>query len=406
MDNRTIIGIDVSKNKANVAVTRDLRIIKEFVMPLDVLGFSQLKQVMIQCNQTPEIVFEATGVYSRRLENYLRQQHLNYHILNPLTAKNRISTGSRLRKNDRRDARRLAITEFTEETTPYLLAYQQDPVYRELMDMNRYYDQLNEDKKRARNRAHRVLQLTFASFTDSKDGFNLDNQAPWKLLTLFPHAQCVREIEDLNELEAKILAAHFKGIGPKTSHKYARQLWKVAAKNGDAVSVTSDNVRQLQELAVTVLTLAQRQDQQIERMMTLGENLQEFSILKSIPGIGTSSALRLIGELGDIRRFETRQQLNSFIGIDLTEIDSGDYKSPRHITKHGNPHARRILYWTIVLMIGAKAKNNHIRDDYQKRRQVGSKKSLIVKEIDHLIKTILYLVKTNQPYAYELAPQR
>lgn len=57
-------------------------------------------------------------------------------------------------------------------------------------------------------------------------------------------------------------------------------------------------------------------------------------------------------------------------------------------------------------MIGAKTKNNHIRDDYQKRQQVGSKKSLIVKEIDHLIKTILYLVKTNQPYAYELAPQK
>jgi len=403
---RTIIGIDVSKNKANVAVATDLRVISEFKISTDILGFTKLSQTILSCNNAPEIVFEATGVYSRRLENYLRQRHLNYHILNPLTAKNRISTGSRLRKNDRRDARRLAITEFTEETTPYLLAYQQDPVYRELMDMNRYYDQLNEDKKRARNRAHRVLQLTFASFTDSKDGFDLDNQAPWKLLTLFPHAQCVREIEDLNELEAKILASHFKGIGPKTSHKYACQLWKVAAKNGDAVAVTSDNVRQLQELAVTVLTLAQRQDQQIKRMMTLGTNLQEFSILKSIPGIGTSSALRLIGELGDIRRFETRQQLNSFIGIDLTEIDSGDYKSPRHITKHGNPHARRILYWTIVLMIGAKAKNNHIRDDYQKRRQVGSKKSLIVKEIDHLIKTILYLVKTNQPYAYELAPQK
>lgn len=57
-------------------------------------------------------------------------------------------------------------------------------------------------------------------------------------------------------------------------------------------------------------------------------------------------------------------------------------------------------------MIDAKAKNNHIRDGYQKRQHVGWKKSLIVKEIDHLIKTVLYLVKTNQSYAYELARQK
>jgi len=406
MDNRTIIGIDVSKNKANVAVTRDLRIIKEFVMPLDVLGFSQLKQVMIQCNQTPEIVFEATGVYSRRLEYYFQQQHLMYHILNPLTAKNRIATGTRARKNDRRDAQRLAISEYTEQLVPYLRNYTQDPIYRELMDMNRFYDQLNEDKKRARNRAHRVLQLTFAAFGESKDGFSFDNKITWKLLTLFPHAQIVREFTDLNALQDTIMAAHFKSVGPKRAHEYAHKLWKLAAKNGDGVPVMSDNTRQLEELAEQVLNLMNREEDQIQRMIKLGKALPEYSLLQTIPGIGASTAIRLISELGDIRRFKTHQQLNSFIGIDLTEMDSGDYQSARHITKHGNPHARRILYWTVVLMINSKMADNHIRDGYQKRRGDGSKKSLIVKEIDRLIKTILYLIKTNQPYSYELAPQR
>lgn len=160
---RTIIGIDVSKNKANIAVATDLLVVKELVISLDALGFNELKHVVLEFGGSPEIVFEATGVYSRRLEYFLQQEGLNYHILNPLVAKNRIATGSRLRKNDKRDARRLAITEFTEQLEPYLLTYKQDPIYRELTDMNRYYDQLNEDKKRARNRAHRVLQLVFAS---------------------------------------------------------------------------------------------------------------------------------------------------------------------------------------------------------------------------------------------------
>ncbi|WP_260144462.1 IS110 family transposase [Levilactobacillus brevis] len=253
---RTIIGIDVSKNKANIAVATDLLVVKELVISLDALGFNELKHVVLEFGGSPEIVFEATGVYSRRLEYFLQQEGLNYHILNPLVAKNRIATGSRLRKNDKRDARRLAITEFTEQLEPYLLTYKQDPIYRELTDMNRYYDQLNEDKKRARNRAHRVLQLVFASFGASKGGFDFDSKLAWELLILFPHANIVRETGDLNELENRILAAHFKGVGPKRAHDCARKLWKLAAQNGDAVPVTSDNTRQMKFLAEQVLALS------------------------------------------------------------------------------------------------------------------------------------------------------
>jgi len=402
---RTVIGIDVSKNKANIAVTTDLIVVKESAISLDMLGFNELKHVVLQFGGNPEIVFEATGVYSRRLEYFLQREHLNYHILNPLTAKNRIATGSRLRKNDKRDAQRLAITEFTEQLEPYLLAYKQDPIYRELTDMNRYYDQLNEDKKRARNRAHRVLQLVFASFGATKDGFDFDNKLSWELLTIFPHAQLVRDIGDLNELESQILSAHFKGVGSKRAHDSARKLWKLAAKNGDAVSVNSDNTRQMKALAEQVLALEVKQNQQVSRMIELGKSLPELSLLQTIPGIGSSTAIRLISELGDLRRFHTRQQLNSYVGIDTTEVDSGDHQSARHITKHGNPHARRILYWTVILMINPQMDNNHIRDAYQKRREASSsKKKLIVRQMDHLIKTILYLIKTNQPYSYELSP--
>lgn len=402
---RTVIGIDVSKNKANIAIATDLVVVKESVISLDILGFNELKHVVLEFGGHPEIVFESTGVYSRRLEYFLQQEGLSYHILNPLVAKNRIATGSRLRKNDKRDARRLAVTEFMEHQKPYLLAYKQDPIYRELTDMNRYYDQLNEDKKRARNRAHRVLQLVFASFGASKGGFDFDTKLAWELLTLFPHANIVREIGDLNELENQILAAHFKGVGPKRAHDSARKLWKLAAQNGDAVPVTSDNTRQMKILAEQVLALDEAQDQQVLRMTELGKSLPEFKLLQTIPGIGGSTAIRLISELGDIRRFSTRQQLNSYVGIDTTEVDSGDHQSTRHITKHGNPHARRILYWTVILMTNPKMANNHIRDAYEKRREASSsKKKLIVRQMDRLIKTIRYLIKTNQPYSYELSP--
>ncbi len=67
-------------------------------------------------------------------------------------------------------------------------------------------------------------------------------------------------------------------------------------------------------------------------------------------------------------------------------------------------HARCILYWTTVLMASSTAKPNHIRDHCEKRQsESSSKKKLIIKEMDRLLRTILYLVKTNQTYSYDLA---
>lgn len=61
-------------------------------------------------------------------------------------------------------------------------------------------------------------------------------------------------------------------------------------------------------------------------MTELGKSLPAFKLLQTIPGIGGITAIRLISELGDMRRFNTRQQLNSYVGIDTTEVDSGDHQ--------------------------------------------------------------------------------
>lgn len=152
------------------------------------------------------------------------------------------------------------------------------------------------------------------------------------------------------------------------------------------------------------MRLLDSRNKTIDHMVELSSQLPEYEIIRSIPGIGENTAVRIIGELGDMRRFEKRSQVNSFIGIDLVEIQSGEYTAQQHITKHGNPHARKLLYWTIINMVNSTAKPNHIRDYYIKRQETASrKKPVLVSCMDRLIKTILYLIKTNQLYSYELA---
>ncbi|WP_420950885.1 IS110 family transposase [Bacillus cytotoxicus] len=62
--------------------------------------------------QAPAIVFEATVVYSGKLERFMNDYGFSYGLLNPLESK--LQTASmRMHKTDKSDAYRLAQTHFT-----------------------------------------------------------------------------------------------------------------------------------------------------------------------------------------------------------------------------------------------------------------------------------------------------
>lgn len=60
-------------------------------------------------------------------------------------------------------------------------------------------------------------------------------------------------------------------------------------------------------------------------------------------GISTLTALGLLAEIGDFRRFASARELMSFLGLTVSEYSSGERRSRGSITKTGNRHARRLL---------------------------------------------------------------
>lgn len=398
---RKIIGIDVSKSTAKLSVAIDAKTVYEGDITLDMIGFTSLKAI-IDSYGGAEVVFEATGVYSRRLERYLLDESITYHILNPLVAKKRLDDGSRTRKNDVRDARGLAITEFAKHPKPFKPSFY-DPVYRELMDISRYYDQQTEDLKRTKNRIHRLIQLSFPGIEEELD---LRKPSALHTLTLFSHPAELTGLSFEN-IKTQILDMHLKGMGAVRSSNLARALWRSRARSYPAVSGNSFVVQAVKHETQKALKLLSEREETVQAMVSLAERTPEYVILLSIPNIAENTAVRLVAELGDIRRFKTRAKLNSFIGLDLQEIQSGNYTAQRKITKHGNAHTRKLLYWTVINMIGSGAQPSHIRDFYAKRQATASRrKPLLVACMDRLLKTIHYLVNTNQLYSYELACSR
>ena len=139
-----------------------------------------------------------------------------------------------MRKNDVRDTRGLAITEFTKEPVPYVPRFL-DPLYRELSDMSRYYDQQTEDIKREKNRVHKLIQLSFPNFTDEID---VDKTSSREVLRLFPHPDMI-EGHTITETMDSNLGLGIRGIGQGRAQTLAERLWRAHGISYPAIESTS-----------------------------------------------------------------------------------------------------------------------------------------------------------------------
>jgi transposase len=84
-------------------------------------------------------------------------------------------------------------------------------------------------------------------------------------------------------------------------------------------------------------------DAELERIATSEPWSDPVRWLCSLRGIQARTALGLLAEVGDFRRFATARELMSFLGLVPSEYSSGQQRHRGHITKTGNTHARRLL---------------------------------------------------------------
>lgn len=396
---RTVFGIDVSKASSEVAILINGQKVHGYSISNDAIGFTRLLEDLKQV-KSPEIIFEATGVYSRRLQAFLEDNNYSYTRLNPLEAKKQMDS-LRARKTDKIDAEKLASSQFILDRKP---TYVQEEVYQELRDLSRFYQNLTEDIVRTKNRLHKVLQVTFPeveSLLSTPTG-----EQYWNFVTAFPTKHWVLELTE-EQLREVIKGSTSKRISEKQIHTLSEKLIELANQSYSAVSKTSPIVEEVRYYAQELLRLTNRRDDVLEQMIALAQPLPEYEILLSIPGIAETTATSIIGELGDIRRFKSSNQINAFIGIDLRHYESGNFTAQDHISKRGNPYARKILFKCIHNIASAShTKPCHIADFYEKRKrqsQGTSTKPHTIASVHRLIRTMYYLITHNKLYDYQLA---
>lgn len=396
---RTVFGIDVSKHTINLAIVVNRIKVNECKLSLDQPGLRNLLK-LLQSFHHPEIVFEATGIYSRTLQHFLECNNFNYTMLNPLAAKKQLDK-LRPYKTDRNDALNLAETGFIIHRS---LSYKQAPIYEQLHDLSRFYQEVSRDVINHKNRLHRALQLTFPQIEALFS--NTNNELYWAIVLRFAQPSRVLKVSHA-ELTSVILHSTNKIISSDRASRIAQKLL-VLAKN--AYPVVNDNsyvYEQIQYLANRIVEEVHEKDKIITEMQHEAKNLPEYNLLLSIPGFGVRTVTSLIGELGDIRRFHSSNALNAYIGIDLRHYESGNFVATDHISKRGNAVARKILFKSIQnIAVASHFHPNHINDFYQKRKRQSSQpgtKKIAIAAIHRLLRTIYHLVKYDQPYNYQIA---
>ena len=98
----------MSKASSEVAILINGEKVHGYTIPNDAIGFNRLLEDLKTVHQ-PEIVFEATGVYSRRLQAFFEDKSYAYTGLNPLESQKQLDS-LRVRKTDKIDAEKLAMS--------------------------------------------------------------------------------------------------------------------------------------------------------------------------------------------------------------------------------------------------------------------------------------------------------
>ncbi|WP_430534895.1 transposase, partial [Listeria rocourtiae] len=88
---QTIIAFDVSMGKSYMVIYQDGQCTEEREIQHNKEDFQTLsasiQSFFVRDTQYPEIVFEATGMYSKVLESFMQANQYPYYLLNPLEAK-------------------------------------------------------------------------------------------------------------------------------------------------------------------------------------------------------------------------------------------------------------------------------------------------------------------------------
>ena len=107
-------------------------------------------------------------------------------------------------------------------------------------------------------------------------------------------------------------------------------------------------------------------------MTRLAQQLPEYETVRAMYGVGETTCVQLMAEIGDVRRFPKRSSIVSFAGVDPAVDESGKHISKSNpTTKRGSPHLRKTLYQIVCTYLRKAPADEPVYQFLDKKRAEG-----------------------------------
>ena len=368
------VGIDVSKEKSTVCI---LKPYGEVIMaPKDVQHTeSELEKLVKELHKLQEevrVVMEATGAYHLPILSYMKENGFFVALINPLEMKRYRCQGIRNAKTDKIDSRIIANygIDFWYHLTDFKTSEQ---YYVELRLLGRQYRQYM--KFRVEN------VLTLANMLDQTMPGIKTLLADWNKYTgkdkLADFAYEYWHFDNITKKSEKQFVEHYskwaKKKGYRQNESKAKQIYALAKEGIPTLPSSTPSTQMLvQESVKIVREVDNTLTQILTRMQELAKTLPEYPVVRAMSGVGDTLAPRLIGEIGDVRRFKNGKALIAYAGIDAPPYQSGKFVgSERHISKRGSSTLRKVGFETMTCVRQQKRETDPVNQFIQKKMDEG-----------------------------------
>lgn len=347
MNEITGVGIDVSKGYSMIAVRQPGGV--TLLAPFRVNHTSSELQALVErIRMLPgkvRIVMEHTGSYWRPIALTLVKAGFFVSVVNAMLIHDFRDNSLRRVKTDKADA--LKIANYALAFWPELRPYTAEDETRQLLKMQcRLYERTLASSVALRNGLISLLDQVFPGVNRIfYQMVRADNgHVKWvDFVRTYWHRECVSALPKSRFTES--YRRWCKKEGYRFTNRIAEKLY-TAAREG---------VSSLPKCTSTKMLICQSVDalnavydvlyQQRGEMLRLAKLLPEFDVVMSMAGAGSITGPKIMGEIGDVRRFTGKSALVAFAGVDASPYQSGIFESKsRRVSKRGSPLLRRTLF--------------------------------------------------------------
>lgn len=340
------VGIDISSKKSTVAVLRPFGEVVRvpFEVSHSAEGLASLVQQLKALDGATRVAMEHTGRYYEAVANALYEAGFFVSTVNPLLIKEYGGNSLRKVKTDKADA--VKIARYALDNWAELRDYTpMDRIRYDLKTLNRQFHLASKQKTATSNNLIALLEQSFPCVRKCFDSpVRRDGTQKWVDFSHdFWHADCVRKhsLAAFTERYHKWCKRHGYNFKQSTAQK-VYDLAKSAV-----VLVSKGNLTKVlvQEAANQLTTISKSVETYRAEMDRLASHLPEYPVVMGMYGVGDSLGPQLMAEIGDVRRFERKQSLVAFAGVDPIPNQSGE-KNVRSnkSSKRGSPHLRKTLF--------------------------------------------------------------